>query len=62
MTMTSFYRAFTVGIGLLYGYVNYVGWTIVDTEEVHKVPKTVRDNPGVYRTHYRSHVHYTGGK
>jgi hypothetical protein len=30
--------------------------------EVKNVPKTVRDNPGAYRSIYAGYAHYTGGK
>ena len=31
---------------------HYYGWAFTSTETVTGVPKTVRENPGVYRTHY----------
>ena len=30
--------------------------------EVKNVPKTVRDNPGAYRSHYGYYPRYVGGK
>jgi hypothetical protein len=30
--------------------------------EVKNVPRTVRDNPGAYRSIYAGYPHYTGGK
>ena len=30
--------------------------------EVKNVPKTVRDNPGAYRSIYLGYAHYSGGK
>lgn len=32
------------------------------TNEVKNVPKTVRDNPGAYRSVYGGYTHYVGGK
>jgi len=32
------------------------------TNEVKNVPKTVRDNPGAYRSIYGGYSHYVGGK
>jgi hypothetical protein len=40
----------------------YRGWSLDTTEEVKNVPKSVRDNPGSYRSVYSSYHHYTGGK
>lgn len=37
------------------------GFSFVDADEVKSVPKSVRDNPGSYRSHYRSYYRtYTG--
>ncbi len=38
------------------------GWSPTSTDEVKDVPKSVRDNPGSYRSSYTSHTHYFGGK
>jgi hypothetical protein len=46
------------------GYTAYnrtpFGWTSAD--EVKNVPKSVRDNPGAYRSIYAGNSRYTGGK
>jgi hypothetical protein len=45
------------------GYLNYRGvggWA--DVTEVKNVPKSIRDNPGSYRSHYRFLPRYYGGK
>ena len=34
------------------GCSHYYGWAMTRTEELSGVPKTIRDNPGAYRTHY----------
>ncbi len=45
------------------GWVQYYGaggtWSV---SEVRSVPKTVRDNPGAYRSHYTGSSRYFGGK
>lgn len=46
----------------LSGYAMYSGWSMTRYDEVRDVPKSVRENPGVYRSHYRSHPRYFGGK
>ena len=40
----------------------YRGWTLEKVDQMKNVPKTVRDNPGAYRTHYAFYPHYVGGK
>jgi hypothetical protein len=37
----------------------FLGATV---NEVKNVPKTVRDNPGAYRSIYAGYPHYVGGK
>ena len=38
------------------------GWTMSSVNQVKNVPKTVRDNPGAYRSHYAMYPRYVGGK
>lgn len=40
----------------------YRGWSFDSINEVKNVPKSVRDNPGSYRSVYSNYHHYTGGK
>ncbi|MGB0037111.1 MAG: hypothetical protein WBP79_16715 [Candidatus Acidiferrales bacterium] len=40
----------------------YRGWSLDKIDQVKNVPKSVRDNPGSYRSIYSSYHHYTGGK
>jgi len=40
----------------------YRGWSLNSVDEVKNVPKSVRDNPGSYRSVYGHYHHYTGGK
>lgn len=44
------------------GVAEYRGWSLMMVNEVKNVPKTVRDNPGAYRSHYRGFPRYIGGK
>jgi hypothetical protein len=48
-------------LGLL-GFAEYRGFSFNSITEVKGVPKTVRDNPGSYRSHYRAVPRYFGGK
>lgn len=58
------------GIYLLYGVLvlgsvalaEYRGWSLDKMSELKNVPKSVRDNPGSYRSIYSGYHHYTGGK
>jgi hypothetical protein len=43
-------------------YATLFGFSFTDTDEVKQVPKSVRDNPGSYRSHYRSYYRWTTGK
>jgi hypothetical protein len=40
----------------------YRGWSLASVDEVKNVPRSVRDNPGSYRSVYGYYHHYTGGK
>lgn len=46
----------TVAVG------QFRGWSLDSIDQVKNVPKSVRDNPGSYRSVYSSYHHYTGGK
>ncbi len=43
-------------------FAEYRGWSLTPVNTVNNVPKTVRDNPGAYRSHYGAYPRYTGGK
>jgi hypothetical protein len=60
--MRNFYWIYgAVVLGLL-GIAEYRGWSLDSVNEVKNVPRSVRDNPGSYRSVYSSYHHYTGGK
>lgn len=44
------------------GFAEYRGWSLASVNAVKNVPRSVRDNPGSYRSVYSSYHHYTGGK
>jgi len=48
-------------IGLA-GYANFSGWSWSKPNEVRGVPKSIRDNPGIYRSIYTGYGRYSGGK
>jgi len=43
-------------------YAEYRGLSLDSMNQLKNVPKSVRDNPGSYRSVYSSYHHYTGGK
>jgi hypothetical protein len=47
-----FYLAYGVLVLGLVGLAEYRGWSLLSVNEVKDVPKSVRDNPGAYRSHY----------
>lgn len=59
-------RAFFLVYGLFVlgtvSFAEYRGWSLNRVNEVLNVPRSVRDNPGSYRSVYSSYHHYTGGK
>ncbi len=44
------------------GFAEYRGWTLSSVDEGKVPPKSVRDNPGSYRSHYVFFPHHIGGK
>ena len=43
-------------------FAQYRGWSMESMNQLKNVPKSVRDNPGSYRSVYSGYHHYTGGK
>jgi hypothetical protein len=60
MTKLYFIYGLIVLAGLATG--QYRGYSFSSVSQVKNVPRSVRDNPGSYRSVYRSYHHYTGGK
>ena len=44
------------------GVAEHRGWALLGATRVSNVPRSLRDNPGAYRSHYRSSPRYFGGK
>ena len=44
------------------GFAQYQGWSLTHVNEVRNIPKSVRDNPGAYRSIYSGYYRYFGGK
>jgi hypothetical protein len=59
---TSLYAVFgSLVLGAL-AWAHFTGWALGNVNEVQNVPKSVRDNPGSYRSTYGGTRAYTGGK
>ena len=59
------YTTFGVLAILLIVAAEVRGWTPMRPNEVKNVPRSIRDNPGAYRPHYRPYFgggHTMGGK
>jgi hypothetical protein len=59
------YVTFGVLVLLLIAVAELRGWTPMRPTEVKNIPRSIRDNPGAYRPHYRPFFgggHYMGGK
>ena len=46
----------------LVGTAQYRGWSLQPVNEGKLNPRSVRDNPGVYRSTYAGYHRYSGGK
>jgi len=57
-----FYLAYGVLLLGLVGVAEYRGLSLNSVNQVSNVPRTVRDNPGAYRSHYAFLPRYIGGK
>ena len=58
----NFFLAYGVIVLAVVSIAEYRGWSLNHVNEVRNVPRSVRDNPGSYRSVYSSYHHYTGGK
>jgi len=57
-----FYLLYGMFVLVSVGYAQYRGMSLDSMNQLKNVPKSVRDNPGSYRSIYSSYHHYTGGK
>jgi hypothetical protein len=62
MTRHPFYLTYGLAVLSMLGFAEYRGWSFLGVDEVKNVPKSVRENPGVYRSHYRPAPRIFGGK
>lgn len=60
--MKKLYLAYALCVTAASCWATWTGWWFSPVEKVEHVPKSVRDNPGSYRSHYSSYHRYYGGK
>jgi hypothetical protein len=60
--LSRFYSVYAALVACACVWALWTGWWITPVEKLTGVPKTVRDNPGSYRSHYSSYHRYYGGK
>lgn len=60
--MKHLYLTYGAMVLVLLSWAEYRGWSLSSVQKVSNVPRSVRDNPGSYRSVYSSYHHYTGGK
>jgi hypothetical protein len=53
------YGVFLLG---LTGMAEYRGWSFSSVSQQKVLPKSIRDNPGAYRSTYGGYSRYIGGK
>lgn len=59
----SLFSIYGLAVALMAGYSQYRGWSLDRVNEVKNVPKSIRDNPGAWRSHYGGYTgRYFGGK
>ena len=44
------------------GAAQFLGWSIGPLSQARSAPRSIRDNPGAYRSSYGGYSRYTGGK
>jgi hypothetical protein len=57
-----FYLAFGAFVLMSVGFAQYSGLSMASVNEVKNIPRSVRDNPGAYRSIYVGNSRYIGGK
>ena len=53
------YGALLLGVT---GVAEYRGWSFSSVNQQRVLPKSIRDNPGAYRSSYGGYSRYIGGK
>jgi hypothetical protein len=53
------YGVFVIGMA---SFAEYRGWSFTKVNQQKVLPKSIRDNPGAYRSTYGGYSRYVGGK
>jgi hypothetical protein len=56
------YLIYSMGMLTTATWAEFRGYTMSSVNQTKVAPKTVRDNPGAYRSHYAFYPRYVGGK
>ena len=56
------YLAYGLAMLGLMSFAEFRGWTLSALNQAAEAPRSVRDNPGAYRSTYGGYSRYTGGK
>jgi hypothetical protein len=56
------YLIYSMGMLSTATWAEFRGYTMSSVNQTKVAPKTVRDNPGAYRSHYAFYPRYVGGK
>jgi hypothetical protein len=59
---TPMFLTYGVILLALSAYAQYSGWSLARINQQKVAPKTIRDNPGAYRSMYGGYFRYIGGK
>lgn len=64
MNFRSMFSVYGLLVASWVGWSQFRGWSFDRAEEVRNVPRSVRDNPGAWRSHYGAAGigRYSGGK
>ena len=62
MRSSPFFLAWGLLVLSVAGMAQYNGWSMTRINQVENVLRTVRDNPGAYRSTYGYYHRYIGGK
>ena len=60
--MRRLYAVYAVSVAAACLWMLWSGWWYLSVDKLDGVPKSVRDNPGSYRSHYAHYSRYFGGK
>jgi hypothetical protein len=60
--MTFGYKIYAGAVAAFAAWAIWTGWWLTPVEKFSGVPRSVRDNPGSYRSHYANYRRHYGGK